>query len=330
MSEPQSLPITTQKRKSWRVDPDEPIAWGCSLKGWNCCVGGGIAVRPYDMLRLRDAIGRSAQDLVNDAVVSFEWEPGSGILLGRLAHRPYEGGRVACIFLDELTNLDVRRMRDEDPRRFAGLPEAIRRAAEARADQEWKVAGLCGVHTGRPEVCRGFPFQRLAARDASAEGGEVHQLFRCGSCALLTPTTPRAVLEDESLGEYWRADDAFRQLCRYLFTVGAANSPDPAYRQLLPDASQRLQLWAAIYLVDTHPALAAGAAKQWRAPLDIEGDRALYRALLDDLLARVDALVERCGVPAADLGMAGDTITCPDLDALLDPARPVLPARIVA
>ena len=138
------------------------------------------------------------------------------------------------------------------------------------------------------------------------------------------------MLEDESLGEYWRADDAFRQLCRYLFTVGAANSPGPAYRQLLSDPSQRLQLWAAIYVVDTHPALAAGAAEQWRAPLDIEGDRALYRALLDNLLARVDALVGRCGVPAAALRMAGDTIARPDLDALLDPARPVLPARIVA
>lgn len=330
MPEPQPLPIAARKRKSWRVDLDEPISWGCSLKGWNCCVGVGIAVRPYDMLRLRHAAGRPSQELVNDAVVTFEWEPGSGILYGRLAHRPYEGGQVACVFLDELTNLDIRRMRDEDPERFAGLPETVQRAAEARDDQEWRVAGLCGVHTGRPEPCRGFPFQRFPAHDGAAEGSEVHQLFRCGSCALATPTTPRAVLEDESLEEYWRADDAFRQLCRYLFSVGAANSPDPAYRHLLPDASQRLQLWAALYLVDTHPALGARAGEQWRAPLDVEGDRALYRALLDDLLERVDALVAQSGIEPSELGIAGDTIARPDLDALLDPARPLLPRRIAA
>ena len=327
--EPQPLPLTTKKRKSWRIDPDAPLRWGCSLKGWNCCIDAGIAVRPYDMLRLRHAAGRPAHELVNDATVTFEWEPGSGILLGRLAHRPYEGGRVACVFLEELTNLDLRRIRDEEPDRFAGFPEHVQRAADSGASGEWKVAGLCGVHTGRPEVCRGFPFQRLPAPDGAAAGSEVHQLFRCGSCALATETTARAVLDDESLEEHWRAADAFRQLCRYLFTVGAANSPDPAYRHLLPDQQQRLQLWAALYLPDTHPAL-AGDAEQWRAPLDHEGDRALYRALLDDLLARVDALVARGGGDEAAFGMPGDSHPRPDLDTLLDPARLLLPPRAAA
>ena len=149
MPEPVPLPLTTKKRKGRRVDPDAPLRWGCSLKGWNCCIDAGIAVRPYDMLRLRHATGRPAHELVNDATVTFAWEAGSGILLGRLAHRPYEGGRVACVFLEELTNLDVQRVRDEDPERFAGLPEHVQRAAGSSARSstrgEWKVAGLCGV-----------------------------------------------------------------------------------------------------------------------------------------------------------------------------------------
>jgi hypothetical protein len=324
---PDPLPITSKTRKSWPVDADGPIRWGCSGKGWNCCVGVGIAVRPYDMLRLRHAAGRPAQDLVNDATVTFEWEPGSGILLGRLAHRPYERGRVACVFLEELTNLDVRRIRDEDPRRFEALPAGVQRAADARDDREWKVAGLCGVHSGRPEVCRGFPYQRLPALDGSAEGATVHQGFRCGSCAHATPTTPRAILEGETLGGYWRADDAFRQLCRYLHAHGAANSRDPAYRHLLPDATQRLELWAALYLLDTHPRLATRFDGRWRTPLDIEGDAAAYRALLDDVLEQVEARIARSGRAAEDLGMPGDHIEPPDLDALLDPGRALLPAE---
>ncbi len=330
---PQPLPITSKARKSWPVDLDAPVRWGCSGKGWNCCVGVGIAVRPYDMLRLRHAAGRPAQDLVHDATVTFEWDPASGILRGRLAHRPYEQGRVACVFLDELTNLDVRRIRDEDPERFAGLPPGVQRHAESRADREWKVAGLCRVHGGRPEVCRGFPYQRLAAHDASAAGSEVHQLFRCGSCAHATPTTPREVLEGESLDEYWRADDAFRHVCRYLHTLGAANSRDPAYRHLIAGDEQRLEFWAALYLPDAHPRLATrfpGLADQWRTPLDIEGDRALYRALLDDTLEHAEALVGSSGRSAEDFGMPGDVIARPDLDALLDPTRELLPPPVDA
>ena len=332
---PQPLPITSKPRKSWAVDPDGPVRWGCSGKGWNCCVGVGIAVRPYDMLRLRHAAGRPAQDLVNDATVTFEWEPASGILGARLAHRRYEQARgpsgqdgAACVFLDELTNLDVRRIRDQDPARFAGLPPGVQRHADARADREWKVAGLCGVHSGRPEVCRGFPYQRLPAPDGAAAGSEVHQLFRCGNCAHATPTTPRAILEGESLDEHWRADDAYRQICRYLHALGVANPRDPAYRHLLPDEARRTELWAALYLPDTHPRLASrvpGLTDQWRAPLDIEGDRALYRALLDDTLEHVEALVERSGRGPGEFGMPGDAIARPDLAALLDPTRELLP-----
>ena len=61
----------------------------------------------------------------------------------------------------------MRRIRDQDPARFAGLPPGVQRHADARADREWKVAGLCGVHSGRPEVCRGFPYQRLPAPDGA-------------------------------------------------------------------------------------------------------------------------------------------------------------------
>ncbi|MDA1061496.1 MAG: hypothetical protein O2895_01050 [Chloroflexi bacterium] len=340
---PEPLQITTTARKSWAVDLDEPVSWGCSGKGWNCCVGVGIAVRPYDMLRLRHAAARPSQDLINDSTVTFEWERGSGILMGRLAHRAYEAGHrpdgqseAACVFLDELTNLDVRRIREQDPARFAGLPPGVQRHAEGRTDREWKVAGLCRVHSGRPEVCRGFPYQRLPAHDGAATGSEVHQVSRCGSCAHATPTTPREILEGESVGEYWRADDAFRQVSRYLHALGAANAPDPAYRHLVADELQRTELWVSLYVPDTHPRLAArvlglglALAEQWRAPLDIEGDRALYRALLDETLEQVEALVERSGLAASDLGMPGDAIARPDLDALLDPTRELLPRQAV-
>ena len=123
-----------------------------------------------------------------------------------------------------------------------------------------------------------------------------------------------------------------------MHVLGAANSRDPAYRHRLPDAAQRTELWVALYLRETHPRLAeylqlaelAASTEQWRVPLGIEGSRVLYRALLDDVLDQVEALVERSGRGAGEFGMPGDAISRPDLAALLDPTRELLPPPAAA
>ena len=51
----------------------------------------------------------------------------------------------------------------------------------------------------------------------------------------------------------------------------------------------------------------------------------VYRALLDDTLEHVEALVRSSGRSASELGMPGDAIARPDLNALLDPRRELLP-----
>ncbi|MBM4416225.1 MAG: hypothetical protein FJ035_08320, partial [Chloroflexi bacterium] len=121
----------SRQPKHASVDWDETVLWGCSLKSWNCCVNKGIAVRPYDLIRLRHAAGRPAQALTADQTVTFAWHAGS--LIGSLAHRPYGPGHVACTFFEELTNLDVRALRDSDPAAFAALPKRVCAPAPAPA-----------------------------------------------------------------------------------------------------------------------------------------------------------------------------------------------------
>ena len=217
----------------------------------------------------------------------------------------------------------------QDPARFAGLPPGVQRHADARADREWKVAGLCGVHSGRPEVCRGFPYQRLPAPDGAAAGSEVHQLFPLRQ---LRARHPDHAARDPRGRVARRALARRRRLPSDLPLPARARRREPARsgldRHLLPDEARRTELWAALYLPDTHPRLASrvpGLTDQWRAPLDIEGDRALYRALLDDTLEHVEALVERSGRGPGEFGMPGDAIARPDLAALLDPTRELLP-----
>lgn len=314
------------------IDADEPIHWGCSLKGWKCCVDKGIAVRPYDMVRLRHAVSKPAHEITADRTVTFAWHGPTGALVGSVAHKPYTPGHVACFFYDEVTNRSAAALRDSDPERFAALPPHVQRAADASAANEYRVAGLCSGHLNRPEVCRGFPYQREAhiGGDGPAERGML-RVFECGSCALPTPTTPRQAVGDD-VHEYWRANDVFSVVMAYYRSRGAARLEGDGYRTLPIADAELTQLWAAMYLPDNDPTIAEQFPAQWERALDVEGDRAIYARLVTRALDRLDAVVNDRGLHADDLGFPNEPTTArPDLDHLLDPSRQLLtPLRRVA
>lgn len=309
------------------VQWDEAVLWGCSLKGWNCCVDKGIAVRPYDLVRLRHALGRPSNEITLDETVTFAWHAGS--LIGSLAHKPYTPGHVACIFFEEMTNVSARALRDTDPEAFASLPERVRAAADAPARSEYRVAGLCSAHLNRPEVCRAFPYQRevgLVLADGTLEDVRARRVNLCGSCALSTPTTPRAVVANEDVAEHWRANDAFSAVASYYRSRGVAHLEDPRYRRLPLSPQQLTELWAPMYLPDSDPAVRDGYPEQWRAALDVDGDRAIHALVLEHALERLDTLVAQLGVDPSALGTSGaPDVRRPELARLLDPARAPIP-----
>jgi Fe-S-cluster containining protein len=317
---------------------DDPIHWGCSTKGWNCCIDKGIVVRPYDMVRLRHGLSKPAHEITAENTVTFAWHGPTGALVGSLAHKPYEtassgSGHLACTFYDEITNRGAARMREGDPERFASMPLTVQRAADASAANEYRVAGLCQAHQNRPEVCRAFPFQRNTSVDDAGVTVE-HGMMRvnaCGSCALSTPTTPRQTVENEDIGEYWRANDVFSAVTAY-FRVRGAAKPDVAGYQTLPISETELaELWGSMYLVDRDPAVVAQFSEQWQLNLDIDGDREVYRVIMEHALDRLDAAVTASGLALDQLGAPGQSaVTRPDLDAMLDPTRPFLMLQAVA
>lgn len=307
------------------VELDGAILWGCSMKGWNCCVDKGIPVRPYDMIRLRHALARPAHEITDEELVTFAWNPTTGTMIGSLAHQPYGRDQVACVFLDEVTNLDARRLRETAPERFRSLPDRVQRAAGSKAKGEWRVAGLCRVHSGRPEACRAFPFQRAVefAEDGTAGAVSVLRVNDCGTCALASPTTPRQVIEAEAVDDYWRARGAFWLVERYLRGIGLANIEHPQYRAFpLQDVAQ---LWLGMYLPDADEAVLATFPEQWRAPSDLAGDWEIHRMLLERALERGDALVADSGRPPSGWGFEGEAAERPDLDEALNLDTPMLP-----
>ena len=315
--------VSSKKSSQRAIALDESISWGCSAKGWNCCVDKVIAVEPYSMIRLRHAAGKSSQDLINEQLVTLRWQ--GGLLTGALAHVPYEASHRACVFYEELTNHDIRRLRDDDPDRFQSFPPAIQQAADRDQTSSYRVAGLCGVHSGRPEVCRGFPFQRKPNWAEQPDLSPAVQLNRCGTCALSESTTPREVMVDNDLGEYWRADDVWRRVKLYLLSRGLADTRDASYVALDVPSEVRAELWVSCFVPDGVAEIAERFPEQWRAPLDIEGDRAVYRQLLENVLDRADALVAEAGADVDALGGDEPTEPRPDLARLLDPSRAVLP-----
>ncbi|MGE3962118.1 MAG: YkgJ family cysteine cluster protein [Dehalococcoidia bacterium] len=276
-TEPSSSPSSSPGRGISRtfIPLDSPLSWGCSGRGWNCCTDKDIPLRPYDVHRLARALDRPARALLDDGLFTLEWD-GYGILGGWLATRPYEETRTACVFYGET------------------------RDAEGNL-----VAGLCNAHAGRPEACRGFPFQRHAdwsAHPDAAADRTAMQVSDCGSCALARPTTARAVMLDNDLEAYWRADDAYRAVVQYLHKSGLANLGGSAYRRLPLPPDARFAFWAAMF---THPGSYADA--------------------LTAILDATDALISASDLTPAELGGPGAPIPRPDVHALLDPARAVLP-----
>ncbi len=324
--------------KQMSLGADDPIHWGCSMKGWNCCIDKGIVVRPYDMVRLRHAVSKPAHEITNENTVTFAWHGPTGALVGSLGHVPYGEGHVACSFYDEITNVSAARMREEDPERFASMPLSVQRAADASAANEYRVAGLCQAHQNRPEVCRAFPFQREISVDDAGVTTE-HGMMRvnaCGSCSLSTPTTPRQTVESEDIGEYWRAHDVFTSVTAYYRSRGAAK-PDTELAQMvgyqaLPISEVELaELWGSMYLVDRDATVVEQHAEQWLADLDIDGDRAIYLAVMAHALDRIDAAVAASGLALDQLGVPGQVpVLRPNIEWMLDPSRPVLTLEAVA
>lgn len=311
------------------LDPDASIDWACSAKGWNCCVDKSITVYPYDLIRLRHTLGRSAQDLINEGTVTFTFVPSSGALTGMLARRSYGQGHEACIFLEEVTTGDLRARAQESPEAFRALPDFVQKAADSKA-ADWKVAGLCGVHTGRPLACRSFPFARQRVFETGvANEIRVNQVNHCGSCAFgNVTTTPREVLLDQQIEDYWRAGDVFEDLTVYFRSLGLTPiKVREGYGALPIDSARLTQLWASLYVPEANAEVVERWGESWREHDDPARDLAIYRVLVESALIAAEALVAESGVDPATLGLDLERGRAkrPDLDALLDPSRVLLP-----
>lgn len=306
---------------------DAPLDWACSSRGWNCCTGNAIPLTPYDVVRVRHATHKTSQQLIDDDMITFEWR--GGLMTAWFAQLPFQGNQRACVFYEELTNDGIRRIRDEQPDRFASFPPEVQRAADRTGD--YRVTALCAIHASRPEACRAFPFMLRSDRNDHPEQPAAEVVHRCGTCALKKKTTVRQVLLENGLDEFWRPAGAWRTIKLYLVSRGLGFANDPKYRSLPLDLELRTELWNNCFNPDAFDAVTERFPDQWHTPEDLSGDDQILRLVLTATLDRVDALVAQSGIAVEELGLIGEPPAArPDLDRLLDSARPVLPVIAVA
>lgn len=312
------------RRPSGRpIQLDDPLDWACSSKGWNCCVGNAIPLTPYDVVRVRHATQKTSQQLIDDDMITFEWR--GGLMTAWFAQVPAPNNQRACVFYEEMSNDDIRRVREEDPDRFASFPPQVQRAADRSGD--YRVTALCAIHASRPEACRAFPFMLRSDWNDQPEQPAAEVVHRCGTCALKQKTTVRQVLLENGLDEFWRPAEAWRTIKLYLVSRGFGHANDPKYRSLSLDLDTRTEIWTSFFNPDSIEVVAERFPDQWQKPEDLPGDDQMLRLVLATTLDRVDALVAESGISIQDLGLIGEPpAERPDIEALLDPSRPVLPA----
>ncbi len=309
------------------IELDESLDWACSSRGWNCCIGNAIPLTPYDVVRIRHATHKTSQQMIDDDMITFEWR--GGLMTSWFAQLPFQGSQRACVFYEELTNDGIRRVRDEEPDRFASFPPEVQRAADRTGDH--RVTALCAIHASRPEACRAFPFVLRSDWNEQPEQPAAEVVHRCGTCALKKKTTVRQVLLENGLDEFWRPAEAWRIIKLYLVSRGLGYASDPKYRSLPLDLPTRTEIWNNCFNPDVLAEVTERFEDQWQLDTDLDGDRAIHRLVLTATLDRVDTLVAESGVAIEDLGLAGEPpMTRPDLDALSDTSLPMLPVIAVA
>jgi hypothetical protein len=131
---------------------------------------------------------------------------------------------------------------------------------------------------------------------------------------------------DNRLDEFWRPALAWREVKLYLVSQGLAHANDPKYRSLTLDLEQRAALWSNCFNPDSLDAVTEPFPGQWRLDRDLQGDDQILRLVLSHVLDRADEFVAEGGAKIEELGLIDDSpMVRPDLEALLDPARSVIP-----
>lgn len=165
------------------VDIDQRIRWRCNRAG-HCCLGTPVLLYPGDIWNLVHARPEvrsrfeiaTTHDLFRDrpphgAYFALYLGEHSGMPVSGIRHRPLSPQVKACPFLVP----SVRKSYTKKPR--------FHLTVDGQPMME------CGIHEGRPGICRAFPFGRLIAHDnpqsMNPSEGKTHYVdFReqCRSC----------------------------------------------------------------------------------------------------------------------------------------------------
>lgn len=275
------------------LDLDQPIRWSCNCSG-SCCRGTPVLIYPLDVWNLVHAPPEARERF--------------GIQTSHDLFRERRGGSYFDLYLGKNSQMPVSSIRHRDGADEACpflVPAPPRKSYTKRGRIALTVDGqpkvLCGVHKGRPGICRSYPFGRVityAKEGATAEGITRHVDHReqCRSCypgfdgegAETEPGTIREFLERNGILENYRITDRWMAILDKM-------------RRGIEAPQLRLLLGALAFDFDMPAMKALGATPEaLLSPEQLAAVAAKRPPGFEGVLDRVEGLVD--AVPRKDLG----------------------------
>lgn len=154
-----------EKGKIKYLKPTDKFQFKCTACG-KCCFNIDVIVGIYDLVRLRNALKLSTQDIIKNKLVDFYLGPTSGLPLLTIGFQKIAPKVTRCPFLvpaihfdDIIKKLNVKsktkkleliKKYKKDPKSFGKILEGVK-------IDKW----LCSIHKHRPMICRLYPLGRI-------------------------------------------------------------------------------------------------------------------------------------------------------------------------
>lgn len=281
------------------LDLEAPIRWSCNCSG-SCCRGTPVLVYPPDVWNLVHA--------------PAEMRRRFGIETSHDLFRPRSGGAYFDLYLgrnSEMPCSSIAHRGDDEACPFL-VPAPPRKSYTKRGRIALTVDGqpkvLCGVHAGRPGICRSYPFGRVVRYEREGERAKgtthiVDHREQCRSCytafdgAGAEQGTIREFLEREGILENYRITDRWMAILDKMTGIEAPNL--------------RFVIGALAFDFDA-PAIKAigGSLDALLSPAQLAGVAAKRPAHVEGVLDMVEGLVD--AVLRRDLVCVMETLGQPD------------------
>jgi Fe-S-cluster containining protein len=229
------------------LKPGDKFKFRCTGCGM-CCFNIDVMVNGYDLIRLRNALHLSTQEILNKKYLAFHLGPSSGLPILTINFEELKPGLSKCPFLSPAINGEelLKKLKVE-AKTDAEYQEKLK-ALQDNPQEIFKHANidkwLCTVHKNRPIICRLFPCGRIQKVDKKTNKIEENYILQknnigCPGYAEDFEQSIDDFIIKQEIPNYKEGSNAYTEILFYLSEIGfllktednEKNIPAPMYNE---------------------------------------------------------------------------------------------------